>query len=95
MTLCARYRSSFVAALVLFSILTLAGFLYSPWHLHNRVSPNTCPFAAFEHGAYAGESCQPVLPPPALSSNPLQAAAEPGVPATAAAALLTVRPPPV
>jgi hypothetical protein len=94
MTLCARYRTSLVAALVLFSILTLAGYLYSPWHLHSRVSPNACPFSAFEHSAYAGESCQPVLAPPAVSSNPLHAAAEPSVPGAAEARRLTVRAPP-
>lgn len=91
---CARYWSRIPASLALFSILVLAGFLYSPWHLHSRVSPNACPFFALEHSAYAGERCQPVLLPPAAGSHPIGAVAEPSLPGAATARRRAVRAPP-
>lgn len=94
MTVRARYRFSVVAALVLFSILALAGFLYSPWHVHSRLAASPCPFTAFEHNAYAGESGGPLVLPPAPDAFPLDAAAEPLRPGAVAPERRAVRGPP-
>lgn len=94
MTVRARYRSSVVGAFVLFSILALAGFLYSPWHVHSRLAASPCPFTAFEHSAYAGESHGPLVLAPAPDAFPLEAAWEPSRPGAVAPKRRVVRGPP-
>jgi len=82
-----------VVLLVLFCLVVLAGYIYSPWHQHQR-SSKACPFAGFEHGV----SEQPghfLLPDSAAQSAWLHAVCEPSARLFTHRAILAARAPPV
>jgi hypothetical protein len=55
------------ALFLLLAVTSIFLFLFSPWHVHNRLSLQPCAFVNLEHGAWSEGLAQPItFDPPAI-----------------------------
>jgi hypothetical protein len=90
-----RRSARLISLFVLFTVIGLSLFLFSPLHRHNRLSPQACAFTNLEHSPWSEDLAHAiVIDPPSRTFIIFDVTINTGIALTAVRRAALVRAPP-